>query len=47
MLELSFLQWHWATALTVLDFNDGNDFFWGTIAFDGFSMVLLPLDHHH
>ena len=22
-------------------------FFWGTIALDGFSMVLLPLDHHH
>ena len=38
-----------------IDFNygnfsrqrDGNVFFWGTIAFNGFSMVLLPLDHHH
>ena len=26
---------------------DGCDFFEGTIAIDGFSMVLLPLNHHH
>ena len=27
---------------------EGNVFFFrGTIAFDGFSMVLLPTDHHH
>ena len=38
-----------------LDFNDVhflkrwdcNDFFEGTIAIDGFAMVLLPLNHHH
>ena len=42
--------------LLVIDFNDGhffsNDamvmfFLQGTIANDGFSMVLLPPDHHH
>ena len=26
---------------------DGNETFQGTIAIDGFSMVLLPLNHHH
>ena len=37
-----------------IDFNNGhlfrwggNEFFEGTIAINGFSMVLLPLNHHH
>ena len=30
-----------------LELWDGNVFFQGTIAIDGFSMVLPYLDHHH